>query len=71
MARTVALARTHGVAVGAHPGTLDLYGFGRRRIGVARIRIRHFLPDNIQKGPGQVFPYTKIREDAFDRGGKP
>ncbi|HEY2703492.1 MAG TPA: 5-oxoprolinase subunit PxpA [Candidatus Dormibacteraeota bacterium] len=31
MARTVALARRHGVAVGAHPGTLDLYGFGRRR----------------------------------------
>src|SRR5258708_593800 len=32
MARTVALARRHGVAVGAHPGHLDLYGFGRRRI---------------------------------------
>ena len=32
MARTVALARSHGVAVGAHPGHLDLYGFGRRRI---------------------------------------
>lgn len=31
MARTVALARRHGVAVGAHPGNLDLYGFGRRR----------------------------------------
>jgi UPF0271 protein len=32
MARTVRLARQHGVAVGAHPGHLDLYGFGRRRI---------------------------------------
>ena len=28
--RTVALARRHGVAVGAHPGYLDLRGFGRR-----------------------------------------
>ncbi|HEX3604907.1 MAG TPA: 5-oxoprolinase subunit PxpA [Candidatus Dormibacteraeota bacterium] len=35
MARTVALAREHGVAVGAHPGTLDLFGFGRRPIGGA------------------------------------
>lgn len=30
MARTVALARTHGVAVGAHPGYPDRDGFGRR-----------------------------------------
>lgn len=30
MARTVALARRHGVAVGAHPGFRDLHGFGRR-----------------------------------------
>jgi len=28
--RTVALARRHGVAVGAHPGYPDLRGFGRR-----------------------------------------
>ncbi len=30
MARTVALALEHGVAVGAHPGYPDLVGFGRR-----------------------------------------
>lgn len=30
MARTVVLARTHGVAVGAHPGYPDRDGFGRR-----------------------------------------
>jgi UPF0271 protein len=30
MARTVALAGQHGVAVGAHPGYPDLAGFGRR-----------------------------------------
>lgn len=28
--RTVALARRHGVAIGAHPGYADLRGFGRR-----------------------------------------
>ena len=32
MRRTVALAGTHGVAVGAHPGFPDLVGFGRREI---------------------------------------
>ena len=30
--RTVRLAKKHGVAVGAHPGHLDLRGFGRRPI---------------------------------------
>ncbi|MEN1967352.1 5-oxoprolinase subunit PxpA [Lentibacillus sp. N15] len=32
MDRTVALAKEHGVAVGAHPGFPDLHGFGRRMI---------------------------------------
>ncbi|MCB2209330.1 LamB/YcsF family protein [bacterium] len=34
MARTVALAARHGVAVGAHPGYPDLQGFGRRAMGM-------------------------------------
>jgi UPF0271 protein len=32
MRDTVAMAREHGVAVGAHPGFADLAGFGRREI---------------------------------------
>ena len=32
MAHTVALARDRGVGVGAHPGTNDLWGFGRRGV---------------------------------------
>ncbi len=32
MARTFAIARERGVAVGAHPGFPDLSGFGRRRL---------------------------------------
>ena len=31
---TVRLARTHGVAVGAHPGWPDLQGFGRREMSL-------------------------------------
>jgi UPF0271 protein len=34
MRRTVRLARTYGVAVGAHPGFPDLQGFGRRVIAL-------------------------------------
>ena len=30
MEKTVALAKEHGVAIGAHPGFPDLMGFGRR-----------------------------------------
>ena len=32
MAATVALARRHGVAIGAHPGHVDRVHFGRRRL---------------------------------------
>lgn len=32
MARTFALAKAKGVAIGAHPGFPDLWGFGRRRL---------------------------------------
>ena len=32
MARTVDLAKEHGVALGAHPGFPDLQGFGRRNM---------------------------------------
>jgi UPF0271 protein len=35
MRRTVALARDHGVAVGAHPGLADRAGFGRRTIALS------------------------------------
>ncbi|MDC0659713.1 LamB/YcsF family protein [Leisingera sp. SS27] len=34
MARTMALARDKGVGIGAHPGFMDLQGFGRRKMQV-------------------------------------
>ena len=33
--RTINLAKSHGVAIGAHPGFPDLVGFGRRELQVA------------------------------------
>jgi len=38
--RTVAAATAHGVAVGAHPGFLDLVGFGRRAIAATPDEVR-------------------------------
>jgi UPF0271 protein len=35
MRRTVALAKSNGVAVGAHPGFPDLVGFGRRELSAS------------------------------------
>jgi 5-oxoprolinase (ATP-hydrolysing) subunit A len=40
IARTVKLAKEHGVAVGAHPGFPDLVGFGRRVIAATVDEIR-------------------------------
>ncbi len=43
MAETVALARRHGVAVGAHPGYADLQGFGRRPMKLPPAEVRALL----------------------------
>src|SRR6516225_6632151 len=32
MAQTFAAAKAKGIAIGAHPGFFDLWGFGRRRL---------------------------------------
>jgi 5-oxoprolinase (ATP-hydrolysing) subunit A len=40
MGRTVALARQHGVAVGAHVGFPDLLGFGRRRLEASPAQVK-------------------------------
>ncbi len=40
MERTVAAAKAHGVAVGAHPGFLDLVGFGRRAMAATPDEVR-------------------------------
>jgi UPF0271 protein len=40
---TIRLARTHGVAVGAHPGFPDLVGFGRRDMHVSAAEAEDFV----------------------------
>ncbi|MDP1570640.1 MAG: 5-oxoprolinase subunit PxpA [Vicinamibacterales bacterium] len=43
MRRTVALARRHGVAIGAHPGFPDLAGFGRRAMQASPAEVEDFV----------------------------
>lgn len=43
MARTVGLAKEHGVAVGAHPGYPDLQGFGRRRLSMRPDEVTNYV----------------------------
>src|SRR5688572_2190752 len=43
MRATVALARGHGSAIGAHPGFPDLVGFGRREIKATPREVEDFV----------------------------
>jgi UPF0271 protein len=43
MARTFSIAKERGVAIGAHPGFPDLWGFGRRRLPFSTGEIERFL----------------------------
>jgi UPF0271 protein len=43
MRKTVALARQHGVAVGAHVGFPDLLGFGRRKLGASAAQVKDYV----------------------------
>ena len=41
--RTIRLAKSHGVAIGAHPGFPDLVGFGRRELHVTPSEAEDFV----------------------------
>lgn len=47
MRATAALARTHGVAIGAHPGFADRGHFGRRELALAPDAIRRLVGDQL------------------------
>jgi UPF0271 protein len=57
MRRSVALARTHGVAVGAHVGFPDLLGFGRRRLEVRPVDLKDYV--TYQIGALQAFLHAE------------
>ena len=43
MRQSVQLALQHAVAIGAHPGTLDLAGFGRRPVELSVVELENLL----------------------------
>lgn len=43
MAKTVAMCKAAGVAVGAHPGFADLMGFGRRNISASPAEVKAYI----------------------------
>lgn len=43
MERTVAISKKYGVAVGAHPGFMDMMGFGRRNISVSAEELKLYV----------------------------
>ena len=56
MARTVSLAKQHGVSIGAHPGYPDLQGFGRRSMGLSTQEIAY----NISYQVGALDAFARL-----------
>ena len=54
MARTFALAKERGVAIGAHPGFPDVWGFGRRRLPFGPAEIERLVAYQIGAAAGMA-----------------
>jgi len=65
MMNTLALAKKHGVTVGAHPAYPDLVGFGRRSMNCSEVEIIGFVLyqisalDGLAKSQGLTMEYVK------------
>ncbi len=65
MRRTLLLAKQHNVAVGAHPGYPDLYGFGRRAIPLSPDEVEVWTLaqlgalDAMARGVGAILRHVK------------
>ncbi|MEK0164817.1 5-oxoprolinase subunit PxpA [Phaeobacter sp. A36a-5a] len=54
MAATMALARDHGVGIGAHPGFDDLQGFGRRKMQVPQDTLANLIRYQLAAAQGMA-----------------
>ncbi len=74
MARTVALARGKGVAVGAHPGYPDRDNFGRRALAMNAVELRRSIAEQIAalveiaSQAGVPVRYVKPHGALYNRG---
>lgn len=55
MEKTIKLAKKNNVAVGAHPGFLDLMGFGRRTLNVSPKELKSYVKYQV----GALLAFTK------------
>ncbi|WP_181346811.1 LamB/YcsF family protein [Thalassobacillus sp. CUG 92003] len=56
MNTTVDLAKQHDVAIGAHPGLPDIFGFGRRRMDISAEEAHHLVTYQL----GALAAFTKL-----------
>ena len=76
MMKTVALAKQYGVSVGAHPGYLDLVGFGRRNMTVSPVELKAMVQYQIGalqafcKAQGTVLQHVKPHGAMYNMAAK-
>lgn len=76
MARTIALAKQAGVAVGAHPGFPDLIGFGRRPLPLTEAEIKNYVIYQIgalqamAAAAGTVLAHVKLHGALYNMAAK-
>lgn len=76
MARTVAMAVEHGVAIGCHPGFKDLEGFGRRNMQISAHDLKHHVMyqigalDAFVKAAGGTMTHVKPHGAMYNMAAK-
>ena len=76
MAKTVLLAKQHGVAVGAHPGYPDLVGFGRRSMALTPEEVKNAVIYQIGalnsfcKAAGTKLQHVKVHGALYNNAEK-
>ena len=76
MAKTVMLAKKHGVAVGAHPGYPDLVGFGRRSMALTPEEVKNAVIyqigalDAFCKAAGVRLQHVKVHGALYNNAEK-
>ncbi len=76
MKETVRLAKENGVAVGAHPGFLDLMGFGRREMKISPEEAKAYVQYQIGalqaicKAEGVILQHVKPHGALYNMAGK-
>ena len=76
LGRTLALAKTRGVAVGAHPGYPDLMGFGRRSLACSPDEVQSYVTYQLgafaafAKAQGLEIQHVKAHGAMYNTAGK-